>query len=144
MIVFIHSDFHDRLHMFGRVFLKILRNGCDLCIVAVFHMDIFQSAAGFAFHDHMGQVTGQLQHLLQFRQNADIVQIISGRIGGCRVFLGHQKNFFPIFFRRLQGIQRFLSAGRETDGHAGEYGQGTQGDHRHDDRLFLFHIVHLI
>ena len=144
IIIFFHGNFHDRLYMFGRFFLKILGNGCDFAIIAVSHMNIQESAAGFAFHDDMSQITWQFQYLLDFRQNADIIQIISGRIHRCRIFLSHQKDFFPIFFRCLQGIQRFLPSGRKTDGHAGEYGQTTQGDHRHDDRLFLLHFLHLI
>ena len=142
--IFFHRDFHDGLNLFGRLFIKILRNRCDFTVIAVFHMDIFQSAAAFAFYDHMCQVTGQFQHLFQFRQHTNIIQITSGRIRYIRVSLCHQKDFFSIFFCCLQCIQRFLSACGEADSHTREYTQAAQSNHRHDDRLFFLHFLHLI
>ena len=73
IIIFLHRNFHNCLLLLAWLFLKILRNGRNFGIIAVFHMDIQKSAAVFPLHHNMCQIAGQLQHLLHLCQNTDVI-----------------------------------------------------------------------
>ena len=74
-----------------------------------------------AFHEYLDGTVGQLEHLQDCRQRADLVQIDLTRIVDLGIFLRQQEDFLVVGHRRFEREYGFLAADEQRNYHVRIY-----------------------
>ena len=92
--------------------------------------DAFDAGALAAFHQHLHRAVGQLEHLQDVGDAADVVHVLGAGLVLGRRFLRDEQDALARLHRGFQRLDRLGAADEERNHHVGEYHhipQGKQG-----------------